>query len=242
MSKKAKSDYLIQSVSRALDLLEAFSAKEGALGVTELARKLKLHKNNVFRLLATLETRGYVEQDKETERYRLGAKVYEIAAVFLQHLDLRRQARPYLESLAAKSGETTYLAARERPPAVYVDRVECEQAVRVAPRLGRRYPAVVTAAGQALLAGLPRAQQEAAVTGQAEPGRAPGRPPPARPARAAAAGYGRDQEEGEPGVVAVPAPVHHLARRVVGAVECGAPAFRWTLDRLKGGRAPPVVG
>ena len=60
MSKKAKSDYLIQSVSRALDLLEAFSAKEAALGVTELARKLKLHKNNVFRLLATLETRGYV--------------------------------------------------------------------------------------------------------------------------------------------------------------------------------------
>src|SRR3990170_4559234 len=172
MSKKAKSDYLIQSVSRALDLLEAFSAKEGALGVTELARKLKLHKNNVFRLLATLETRGYVEQDKETERYRLGAKVYEIAAVFLEHLDLRRQVRPYLESLAAKSGETTYLAVLERT----------------------------------------------------------------------SAGYAVDQEECEPGVVAVAAPVHDLARRVAGAVECGAPAFRWTLDRLKGELAPLVAG
>src|SRR3972149_2925670 len=167
MSKKAKSDYLIQSVSRALDLLEAFSVKEGAWGVTELARKLKLHKNNVFRLLATLETRGYVEQDKETERYRLGAKVYEIAAVFLQHLDLRRQARPYLESLAA---------------------------------------------GQALLAGLPRAQQEAAVTGQAEPGGILD-----RLARVAAAGYAIDQEEGEPGVVAGAAPGHGPARRGGGA-------------------------
>ena len=56
--KKAKSDYLIQSVSRALDILEAFTANEGELGVTELSRRLKLHKNNVFRLLATLETRG----------------------------------------------------------------------------------------------------------------------------------------------------------------------------------------
>ncbi|MFZ1058439.1 MAG: IclR family transcriptional regulator C-terminal domain-containing protein, partial [Candidatus Rokuibacteriota bacterium] len=51
-----------------------------------------------------------------------------------------------------------------------------------------------------------------------------------------------DQEEGEPGVVAVAAPVHDLARRVVGAVECGAPAFRWTLDRLKGELTPLVVG
>ena len=59
--KKAKADYLIQSVSRALDILETFSIGQEALGVTDLSRKLKLHKNNVFRLLATLETRGYVE-------------------------------------------------------------------------------------------------------------------------------------------------------------------------------------
>ena len=237
MTKKAKSDYLIQSVSRALDLLEAFSAKEGALGVTELARKLKLHKNNVFRLLATLETRGYVEQDKATERYRLGVKVYEIAAVFLQHLDLRRQARPHLESLAAKSGETTYLAVLDRASAVYVDMAECEQAVRVAARLGRRFPAVAMAAGQAILAALPRERQEEVVAGQAEPAKVLD-----RLARVATVGYAVDQEECEPGVVAVAAPIRDLGKRVVGAVECSAPAFRWTLERLKGELAPLVVG
>lgn len=237
MTKKAKSDYLIQSVSRALDLLEAFSVKEGELGVTELARKLRLHKNNVFRLLATLETRGYVEQDKETERYRLGPKVFEVASVFLQHLDLRRQARPHLEALAAKSGETAYLAVLERSAAVYVDMVECDQAVRVAPRLGRRFPAVATATGHALLALLPREQQEAAVAGQAESAQVLD-----RLARVAAAGYAVDREECEPGVVAVAAPIRDPAKRVVGAVECGAPAFRWTLDRLKGELAPLVVG
>jgi IclR family pca regulon transcriptional regulator len=77
---------------------------------------------------------------------------------------------------------------------------------------------VVTAAGQALLAGFPRAEQEGA-----------------------GAGYAIDQEECEPGVVAVAAPVRDPARRVVGAVECGAPAFRWTLDRLKGELAPLVA-
>jgi len=234
--KKAKSDYLIQSVSRALDLLEAFSAKEGELGVTDLARKLKLHKNNVFRLLATLETRGYVAQDRETERYRLGLKVYEVASVFLQHLDLRRQSRPHVESLAAKSGETAYLAILDRGSTVYVDMTESEQAVRVAPRLGRRFPALRTAAGHVLLAGLARREQEESVAGQAESARLL-----EQLTRVAAEGYAVEQEEGEPGVVAVAAPIRSLERRVVGAVECVAPAFRWTSARLKGELAPLVV-
>ncbi len=235
--KKAKSDYVIQSVSRALDLLEAFSAKEGALGVTELARKLKLHKNNVFRLLATLETRGYVEQDKESERYRLGVKVYEVASVFLQHLDLRRVARPHLETLAAKSAETAYLGVLDRLSAVYVDMLESEQAVRVAPRLGRRFPAVVAAGGQVLLAALGRDRQEEAVGGQVEPALIL-----ERLARVRAEGYAVDNEECERGVVAVAAPIRDLAKRVVAAVECDAPAFRWTGDRLREELVPLVVG
>ncbi|MBI4589525.1 MAG: IclR family transcriptional regulator [Candidatus Rokubacteria bacterium] len=237
MTKKAKSEYLIQAVSRALDLLEAFSTKEGALGVTDLARKLKLHKNNVFRLLATLETRGYVEQEKESERYRLGVKVYELAAVFLHHLDLRRQSRPHLEALAAKTGETAYLAVLDRASAVYVDMVESDQSVRVAPRLGRRFPAVASAAGQVLLAALQREQREAALAGQAEAARIL-----ERLAGVAAQGYAIDSEESEPGIVAVAAPIRDLTKRVVGAVECGAPSFRWTPERLTGELAPLVTG
>ncbi|MFQ6672690.1 MAG: IclR family transcriptional regulator, partial [Candidatus Tectimicrobiota bacterium] len=105
-----------------------------------------------FRLLATLETRGYVEQDKETERYRLSAKTFQLARVFLHHLDLRRQAHASLEALGQKCGETVYLGLLERGSAVYVDVVESEQAVRVAPRLGRSLPAWCTAAGKALFA------------------------------------------------------------------------------------------
>lgn len=234
--RKAKSEYLIQSVSRALDLLEAFSAREGALGVTELARKLRLHKNNVFRLLATLETRGYVEQDRETERYRLGVKVYEIAAVFLHHLDLRRQARSHLAALVAKCGETAYLAVPERAWVVYLDAVEAEQAVRVASRLGRRMPAASTAAGRALLALLPRPRREEALAGHPDAG-----PLLERLARLADEECVVDSEEGEAGVVAVAAAVRDASGQPVGAVECLAPAYRWTLGRLRGELAPLVV-
>jgi len=235
MTKKAKSDYLIQSVSRALDLLEAFTAKEGELGVTELSRKLKLHKNNVFRLLATLETRGYVEQDRETERYRLAAKVYEVAAVYLHHLDLRRQARASLEALARKCGETVYLGVLDRSSAVYVDVEESEQPVRVAPRLGRRFSAVSTATGKALLAVLPREQQQGLL----------GPAPPATAfeqlARVVAEGYAVDDEECEAGVRSVAAAIRDLNKRAVGAIEVSAPAVRLSLERIKGEIAPLAV-
>ena len=71
MVRREKSNYVIQAVAHALDVLEQFHG-DGELGVTELSKRLKLHKNNVFRILATLEARGYIEQNRSTENYRLG--------------------------------------------------------------------------------------------------------------------------------------------------------------------------
>ena len=71
--RKPKSDYAIQTVVNAMRVLEAFRDEE-ELGVTEISRRLGLHKNNVFRLLATLEQQGYIEQSSDNERYRLGGR------------------------------------------------------------------------------------------------------------------------------------------------------------------------
>jgi len=142
--RKEKSEYVVQSVDRALDILEAFNYSEEELGVTELSHKLNLHKNNVFRLLATLETRGYIEQDKKTGNYRLGIKIFEVANVFLHHLGLRRQARPILEELVGKCNETAYLAVTDGPEVVYILMQETSHAVRVASRMGQRLPAYCT--------------------------------------------------------------------------------------------------
>ena len=75
MVRREKSNYVIQSVSHALDVLEQFNGGVDEIGVTELSKRLKLHKNNVFRLLAILEARGYIEQNKVSENYRLGLSV-----------------------------------------------------------------------------------------------------------------------------------------------------------------------
>ena len=67
MVRRDKSNYIIQSVSHALDVLEEFRGDVDELGVTELSKNLKLHKNNVFRILATLQSRNYIEQNKANE-------------------------------------------------------------------------------------------------------------------------------------------------------------------------------
>ena len=104
--KREKDNYTIQSVSHALDILESFTKNEDELGVTGLSKRLGLHKNNVFRLLATLEHRGYIEQNHATENYRLGPKTLQLGSIFIEQRECRRQARPILEALMASSGET----------------------------------------------------------------------------------------------------------------------------------------
>src|ERR1035437_11163955 len=100
MVRRDKTNYLIQSVAHAFDVLEQFFGDVDELGVTELSKRLKLHKNNVFRLLATLEARGYIEQNKATENYRLGIRCLRLGQRFVMQTGLLRQERPVMGHVA----------------------------------------------------------------------------------------------------------------------------------------------
>ena len=99
----------VRSVDRAAALLLALGDSQGEAGVTELARRLGLHKSTASRLLATLQRRGLVEQDGETGKYRLGLVVIRLAERAERTLDLRGIAMPELERLARLTRETTGL-------------------------------------------------------------------------------------------------------------------------------------
>src|SRR3989442_2380558 len=110
MVRREKSNYIIRSVAHALDVIEEFYGDADELGVTELSKRLKLHKNNVFRLLATLEARGYIEQNKATENYRLGIGCLRLGHHFITQMGLLRQARPVMMQLAKAGHETAFIA------------------------------------------------------------------------------------------------------------------------------------
>jgi IclR family transcriptional regulator, KDG regulon repressor len=243
--RKEKAEYLVQSVDRALDILEAFNYQQEEFGVTELSHKLGLHKNNVFRLLATLEYGGYIEQDKRTGNYRLGIKTFEVANIFLYHLGLPRQARPILEELVNRCDETAYLAILDGTEVVYVLMHETSQTVRIVPRLGHRLPAYCTASGKIQLAYESRDHLTQIFEG--------------RPLKkhttntidnfekllthlreVVRLGYAVDDQELEEGIRCVAAPVKDYSGRVVAGVGLSGPVPRFSMERIEKELVPLV--
>ncbi len=113
-SSKPKSEYAIQTVTNALRMLEVFHT-ETEMGVSDLARNLGLHKNNAFRLLATLELAGYIQQTPSTELYHLGPRCLELGHAFARSHTLMNRARPILEELAETTRELSLKHLRRLP-------------------------------------------------------------------------------------------------------------------------------
>jgi IclR family KDG regulon transcriptional repressor len=243
--KKEKADYVVQSVDRALDILESFDFSAEELGVTELAQKLNLHKNNVFRLLATLEVRGYIEQDRKSGNYRLGIKTFEIANVFLHHLGLRRQARPILEELVNKCDETANLAILDGSDVIYILMHETSQTVRIVLRLGQRLPAHCTAAGKAQLAF--ESADRLQLLFKDTPLRKLTENTIVRPEalrehlrEVAKVGFALDNEEFELGVRCLAVPVRDYSHKVVASVGLSGPLSRFSMERIEKELVPLV--
>ena len=236
--KREKVNYTIQSVSHALDILESFTKTEDELGVTELSKRLGLHKNNVFRLLATLEHRGYIEQNKATENYRLGPKTLQIGSIFIEQRECRRQARPILESLMASSGETAVVAVLRGNKVIYMDSVETNRTVRAISRIGAMLPAHCTAVGKAQLATLSpveieRLYPEISLLGLTDKSIKTRDALTAELKKTAERGYALENEECDPEVRSIAVPAKDFSKSVIAAVGIVAPASRLTDERLE---------
>lgn len=243
MAKKEKSEYLIQSVSHALDLLEQFHDEVDELGVTELSKRLKLHKNNVFRLLATLESRGYIEQNKVTENYRLGLKTLELGQTFVKQMGLLRQSRPVLETLVRECNETSYVAILKDFNIIYLDVVETDLTVRVVPRVGSRLPAYCTAAGKVQIAHMIDEDLELYLKDlrPLTPNTIVDRDKLKQQLHQVAEnGYAIDDEELDVGVRCVSAPIRDYTRRIIGAVSISGPSMRLSMERIDNELIPLV--
>jgi len=236
MVRREKTNYIIQSVSHALDVLEQFSGEPDELGVTELSKRLKLHKNNVFRLLATLEARGYIEQNKATENYRLGVRCLRIGQRFVMQTGLLRQARPVMHQLAKACHETSFITVMRDGCVIALDAVEAEQPVRMVSRVGDPLPLHCTAAGKMhlafaddeLRASLPEALQkftEKTLVDRQALGQ--------QLKKIVESGFALDVGEHIEDVRSVAVPIRDYTRAVVGSLAVSGPAYRLSQERLE---------
>jgi DNA-binding IclR family transcriptional regulator len=151
----------VQSVQRAAALLEAIAEAPEPRTAPELAARCGLNRSTAWRILATLEEEGLVDRDPPTNRYSVGRAVTRLAAAAADSLP--RIARPHLEDLARRTGETVSLAVPRGLQLVYVDQVQAPH-VMAADWLGRAVPLHATSTGKALLAFLPPEELDSAVS------------------------------------------------------------------------------
>lgn len=245
MVRRDKSNYIIQSVAHALDVLEEFRGDLDELGVTELSKKLKLHKNNVFRILATLQSRSYIEQNRSNDNYRLGIKCLELGQTFIRQRGLLKQSKPILQELAEATGETSYISILRGNEVVYIDSVETSSTVRVVSRVGLHMPIHATAAGKALVAFESDEELLKRFSGEI-----------LRFTKATKtgvddlmkdfsgireSGYATDLEEFEDGLRCIGAPVRDYTRKVVGAISVSGPAHRMSDEKIAQHFGPEVA-
>ena len=149
------------TLDRGLTLLEVLGQREEGMTASELAGATGLNRVTVHRLLAVFKAHGFVRQAKPRDPYRLGLRLIELAENALDEPELVRLANPTLMRLSEEAGETSHLAVLDGDGAIYIDKVEPAQSVRLVSRVGSRIPLYCTALGKALLASLPPSEAEA---------------------------------------------------------------------------------
>lgn len=160
-NQKAAKDapyFMIQSVDRTLMILQCFIEERRPLGVSEVARQLKLNKSVVHRLMLTLTTHGYLEQLKNTDKYMIGAKAFELGSVFSNSTNLIDEGKKVLIELVDRIGFTAHLAILEKDSVLYLVNIEPDHMKYLFGAIGQRRPVYNTALGKCLTAWLPEQQ------------------------------------------------------------------------------------
>jgi DNA-binding IclR family transcriptional regulator len=232
MSNDAPSN--VQSVDRALTILETL-ARSGEAGVTDLAAALEVHKSTAFRLVATLEAHGLVEQIDGRGKYRLGIGLLRLAGATTARLDVVQEARPISRKLAADTGETVNVAVLADRSALYLDQVAGSSALQSHNWVGQHIPLHATANGKVLLLDLAeerwvemlgrlRAYTESTITTRDRLRK--------ELAQVREQGYAVAVDELEVGLAAVAAPIHNAHGDVIASMSVSGPTFRLTDVRI----------
>jgi IclR family transcriptional regulator, KDG regulon repressor len=210
------------ALARGLDVLWALAdpAAPDGLGVTALTERVGGDKSQLSRTLATLEERGFVERNRETRAYRLGWRIFGLAAR-VSESRLVTEAPPVLRGLVRELGESAHLSVRQGDQVLTLVSESPEATLHAPARVGALTPLASTSAGRALALDLDPLELES--LGLATHA--------AAIAAARTLGYAIVREGFEPGLVAAAAPVRDGAGRVVAAVNVSAPTFRFN-ERL----------
>lgn len=228
----------MQSLERAFAILEEIARNRHGIRLAELSKRVGLHSSTTFHLVRTMVALGYVQQSKETKRYRIGRPLFTLAAGSLDEVELVSLATPVLEDLTGATRESAHFAVRSGDSVVVIAKTSGAGAFQLTDRVGVVRPAHATALGKVLLAALTPAQLERCIESRGLHALTPKTiTEPERLRReieeVARTGVAFDDGEFDPEVRCVAVPVRDFTGQVAGAIGISGPIWRLSLQVLQ---------
>lgn len=227
----------VQVLDRAFIILDCFTRESPELGIGEISRLTGISKGTVHRLLATLLSHRIIEQNPETKQYRLGFKLFELGNRAIARVDHIAQAEFFLKQLADATGETAHLAMLDQGMTFYVAKVEGWHSLRMPSQVGKHLPTYCTGVGKALIAYL-KGDELSRVLDQHDLVRYTPKTITSRStlekelAKTRKRGYAVDDEEIEPGLRCIAAPIRDYSGSVIASLSIAGPTMRITKQSI----------
>jgi len=222
---------MIQSVNRALDILELFPKRSDSLGITEIAEFLGVSKSTAHGLVTTLVKRDFLQQDSVTRRYGLGVKIIHLGLFLVQHSQLGQAIHPWSDMLCEQFQEVVHVALLAGDTALVIQRFEPKTPYLLFPQTGSSLPIYSTAVGKVLLAFADADTQQRILkttplikktpTTITNPGLLL-----KELRKISSQGYAVDREESLTGVLCVGAPIRDRSAKVVAAISLSGSKIR----------------
>lgn len=232
-----QSKYYNQSIKRAVEIMHLFTVKENCLGISEISRKIGLHKSTVHRILVTLESEGWLVKDEESGKYMLGLRLLSLSNAILENLNLRKIVKPVMKKLSKNTGETVVLAIANNSGAMCVEKVESFHSVKITSQVGKYFPLYAGATGLAILLGMPEEKiwkilQSADLKQYTDKTISDAAKIMNRVKKLKKQGYVVTRGEVDPGVIAVGMPIHIEYRDIYGSLSVVGPEYRFDNEKI----------
>jgi DNA-binding IclR family transcriptional regulator len=220
----------VRAAERALDILLCFS-NEAEMGLTDIAKETGLNKSTVFRLLATLEGKGFVKRDLRSDKYQLGIRIWELAGQIYQSSDPAMLFLPEMEQLRDSLDETVSLYIRDGAERIRVQAVESNQAIRRVAPIGVRMPILVGASGKVFMAFLQKNERKRLLV-ESSMSEEEKQEFEKQLQEIRQNGYAWSVEERETGTAAVSVPVFHRDGHLLAALAVSGPVSRMSVEKM----------
>lgn len=226
----------VKSLQKAIEVLNCFTRKPN-LGVTEISEQLGLYKSNVHNILNTYKAMGYLEQDAETGKYRLGIGIFDLSRALGDRFTLTKIAMPYMQELANITNKNVYLAVPRVDEVLYLDATyPADATYLMRSLLGERAKMYCTGLGKAMLSGMNHEQIEACISADMRPyteNTITDREQLLEELQLTKVrGYAVDNMEHEFGIKCVALPIFDNRRQVVAAISVSGASVQFTDEKI----------